>query len=70
MMSVLVYTDQDSYGALSLYASRGRRFDVEDVAIAQGLAGHLAMIMASGREIHHLGTAMLHRNVIGQAQLS
>ena len=68
MMSLLVYTDQQSYGALSLYASRGRRFDTDDVAIAQGLAGHLAGIITAGRQIDQLGAAMHNRTVIGQAQ--
>lgn len=68
MMSLLVYTDRRSYGALSLYASRGRRFDSEDVAIAQGPAGHLAGIIAAGREIQQLETAVHSRTIIGQAQ--
>lgn len=68
MMSLLVCTDQESYGALSLYASRGRRFDADDVAIAQALAGHMAAIIANGREVDHLGIANLTRLAIGQAQ--
>lgn len=68
MMSLLVYTDHHSYGALSLYASQGRRFDGDDVAIGQALAGHLAAIVASGREIDQLGTAVVSRLAIGQAQ--
>jgi ANTAR domain/GAF domain len=68
MMSLLVYTDRESYGALSLYASAAHGFDADDVAIGQGLAGHLAVIMAAGREIGQLGTAMHSRTIIGQAQ--
>jgi GAF domain-containing protein len=68
MLSLLIYTDSESYGALSLYASKGRCFDADDVAIAQGLAGHLAVIMAAGREIDQLGAAMHNRTIIGQAQ--
>ncbi len=51
MLSLLVFTERQSYGALSLYASGGRDFDADDVAISQGLAGHLALIMATSREI-------------------
>lgn len=68
MMSLLVYTDQQSYGALSVYATQGRRFEADDVAIAQGLAAHLAGIIATGREIDQLGNAMHSRTIIGQAQ--
>ena len=68
LISVLVYTDTHSYGAMSLYSSRGQRFDADDVAIAQTLAGHLATLIASNREIDQLGRALLSRNLIGQAQ--
>ena len=68
MMSVLVYTDQHSYGALSLYTGLGHRLDADDVAVAQALAGHLAVAMSAGREIEHLGTAMHSRLVIGRAE--
>ena len=67
MLSLLVFTDRQSYGALSLYASGGRDFDADDVAISQGLAGHLALIMATSREIDQLEAGMHSRTVIGQA---
>jgi hypothetical protein len=68
MMSLLVYTDRQSFGALSLYARDGHRFDADDVAVGQALAGHLAVIMTAGREIDQLGLAMLNRTVIGRAE--
>ena len=68
MMSVLVYTDTQSYGALSLYGRSGHRFDSDDVAVAQALAGDLAVIMSAGREIDQLGLALHNRTLIGQAQ--
>lgn len=68
LISVLVYTDTHSYGALSLYAHRGVRFDADSVAIAQTLAGQLAMVMTSGREVDQLGRALRSRTTIGQAQ--
>ena len=68
MMSVLVFTDAHSYGALSLYAGPGQRFDDDDVAIAQALAGNIALVLTSEREIDHLGRAMHGRTLIGQAQ--
>jgi GAF domain-containing protein len=68
MMSLLVYTDRESFGALSLYAQRGHRFDADDVAVGQALAAHLAVIMAAERQIDQLGLAMHNRVTIGQAQ--
>lgn len=67
MMSLMVYTDKVSFGALSLYAPRGRSFDADDVAVGQALVGHLAVIMTAGREIDQLGVALHGRKVIGQA---
>ena len=68
MMSLLVYDDGHSYGALSLYAQRGRRFDADDIAVAQVLAGHLSVVMAAQREIDQLGRAMRGRITIGRAE--
>jgi GAF domain-containing protein len=68
MMSLLVYSDARSFGALSLYAQNGHRFDADDVAVAQALAGHLSVVMAAEREIDQLGLALHNRTIIGQAQ--
>lgn len=65
-ISVLAYTDTKSYGASSLYAASGVRFDADDVAITQTLAGHLAMVMTSERENDQLVRAVHGRTVIGQ----
>lgn len=68
MMSLLVYTDRVSFGALSLYARDGQRFDADDVAVGQALAAQLAVSMAAERQIDQLGLGMHNRIVIGQAQ--
>lgn len=68
MMSLLVYTDRHSFGALSLYSHSGYRFDADDVAVGQALAGHLAVIMAAEREIDQLGLALDSRTIIGRAE--
>ena len=47
MMSLLVYTDEHSFGALSLYCGTGGRFEADDVAVAQALAGHVSVVMAA-----------------------
>ena len=68
MMSLLIYTDGHSFGALSLYARDGRRFDADDVAVGQALASQLAVTIAAERQIDQLGLGMHNRLVIGQAQ--
>ena len=68
MMSLLVYTDQKSFGALSLYAREGQRFDADDVAVGQAIAAQLAVTITAEREIDGLGLAMHNRLIIGQAQ--
>lgn len=68
MMSLLVYTDDQSYGCLSLYTDRGERFDADDVAVGETLAAHLALTLAAGRQIHGLGLALNSRLVIGRAE--
>jgi GAF domain-containing protein len=68
VMSLLVYTDRHSFGALSLYAQQGKRFDQDDLVVSQSLAGHLAVIMAAEREIEQLGSALHTRIIIGQAE--
>ncbi len=67
MMSLLVYTDRQSFGALSLYCGSGCRFDADDVAAAQALAGHLFVVMAAEKQIDQLGLALHNRNIIDQA---
>ena len=68
MMSLLLYTDEQSFGALSLYCEDGCRFDGDDVAVAQALAGQLSVMMAAEKQIDQLGLGLHNRNVIGQAQ--
>ena len=68
MMSLLVYTDEQSFGALSLYCGRACQFDADDVAVAQALAGQLSVMMTAERQIDQLGLGMHNRNIIGQAQ--
>jgi GAF domain-containing protein len=68
MMSLLLFSDCHSFGALSLYCGAGCRFDADDVAVAQALAGHLSVALASEQQIDELGLALHNRNIIGQAQ--
>ncbi|NYE35347.1 hypothetical protein F4692_000451 [Nocardioides cavernae] len=68
MMSLLVYTDRESFGALSLYAHDGETFDADDVVVGQAIAAQLAITITAEREIDQLGLAIHNRLVLGQAQ--
>lgn len=68
MMSLLVYTDRDSFCALSLYTERGEEFDADDIVVGQAIAAQLAITVNSERKIDQLGLGMHNRLIIGQAQ--
>ncbi len=68
MLSLLLYTHGDSYGALTLYSNRTEAYDHDDLVIAHGLAAHLAVAVADGRSIDHRELAIIGRTVIGQAE--
>lgn len=68
VLALLLYTTSRSYGALNLYAERRNAYHVESVTVAHALAAHLAIAVASSREIDHRGIAMGNRTVIGQAE--
>lgn len=68
MLSLLLYTHADSYGALNLYSERPEAYTDEDLLIAQSLAPHLAVALVGGREHDQLGLAIVNRTLIGQAE--
>ena len=68
MMSLLLYTQHDSLGALNLYGHHPEAWNDDGISIAHSLAGHLAVAVADAREIHNRGRAMVNRTVIGQAE--
>ena len=68
LLSLLLYTGHDSYGALNLYSGRPNAYTSEDILVAHSLAAHLAVAVAAAREIDHRGLAMVSRLVIGQAE--
>lgn len=57
MMSLLIYTDEQSYGTLSLYGRPGSTFGSDDVATGHTIAAHLAVVMTAERHIDQLGLA-------------
>ena len=68
MMSLLLCTQDDTFGALNLYGDRSGAWGVDDIAVAHALAEHLAVAVADAWEIDHLGHAMTNRSLIGQAE--
>lgn len=68
MLSLLLYTHGDSYGAINLYADRPHAYSSDGLVVAQSLAAHLAVAVAGGREVDQRDIAMVNRTVIGQAE--
>jgi GAF domain-containing protein len=68
MLSLLLYTHGDAFGAINLYGNRPAAYRSEDLIVAQSLAAHLAVAVAGGREIDQRAIAMVNRTVIGQAE--
>ncbi len=68
MMSLLVFTHSDTYGALNLYGDHPRQWDADDLGLAYALAGHLGAAVQDSLQIADLGRAMINRTVIGQAE--
>lgn len=68
VLSLLLYTHSDSYGSLNLYATSLHAYTPDDIIIAETLAAHLAVALASGRHSDHQDAALVSRTVIGQAE--
>lgn len=68
MLSLLLYTHGDSFGALNLYSEQPQAYSGEDLIVAQSLAAHLAVAVAGGRDTDHRDVAIVSRTVIGQAE--
>jgi transcriptional regulator with GAF, ATPase, and Fis domain len=67
MTGVLLYTDNEDFGALNLYSRRAGAFS-EDIETAGWLlASHAAVALASARTIDQLEHAMDTRHAIGEA---
>jgi transcriptional regulator with GAF, ATPase, and Fis domain len=67
MTGVLLYTHEEDFGALNLYARRPGAF-TEDIATAGWLlASHAAVALADARTIDQLAHALETRHAIGEA---
>jgi GAF domain-containing protein len=68
LLSVRMYTDDETIGTLNAYSNRPDAFDVDDQAVAHVLARHAAVALGSARKIENLWLAVDARKRIGQAQ--
>jgi hypothetical protein len=67
MTGVLLYTDNEDFGALNLYSRRPGAFSKDIETAGWLLASHAAVAMASARTIDQLEHAMDTRHAIGEA---
>ncbi|SDE56273.1 GAF domain-containing protein [Auraticoccus monumenti] len=68
MLSLLLFSDEGSFGSLNLYGRYPQVFDSDDIAVANALATHVGVAVWTGRAIAHRETALITRTVIGQAE--
>ena len=68
MMSLCLYANAQSYGALNLYADGINAFKSVDQTIAEAFTAQISVALAARREIGQRSIAMAHRTVIGQAE--
>ncbi|MEU8652464.1 GAF and ANTAR domain-containing protein [Streptomyces sp. NPDC048737] len=67
MTGVLLYTDNEDFGALNLYARRPGAFREEVETAGWLLASHAAVALAGARTVDQLEHAMEARHAIGEA---
>ncbi|MFJ5535442.1 GAF and ANTAR domain-containing protein [Streptomyces sp. NPDC093261] len=67
MTGVLLYTHEEDFGALNLYAQRPGTFSKDIETAGWLLASHAAVALASARTIDQLEHAMESRHAIGEA---
>ncbi|MGY2874746.1 GAF domain-containing protein [Marmoricola sp. URHA0025 HA25] len=68
LISVRMYTDDETIGTLNAYSQHADAFDVDDQAVAHVLARHAAVALGNARKIENLWLAVDARKRIGQAQ--
>jgi len=67
VLSLRLFTTQDTLGALNMYASRADGFGTSDVTEGLALAVHIAIAVAAAQRIDQLEAALDSRTVIAQA---
>jgi len=68
LLSVRMYTDEETVGTLNAYSRRPDAFDIDDQAVAHVLARHAGVALVNARKIENLWLAVDARKRIGQAQ--
>ena len=68
MLSLHLYTDRESFGALNIYARQRHAFTPDSVATGVLLAAHCAVAIAATTASANLRIALESRDVIGQAK--
>jgi GAF domain-containing protein len=67
-LSLPLFTNEDSLGALNLYAPQPEAFDAQTRGEGLAFAAQAAVALRSARDKEDLRVAMATRNLIGQAQ--
>ncbi|HVL07370.1 MAG TPA: GAF and ANTAR domain-containing protein [Acidimicrobiales bacterium] len=68
VLSIRLYVEQDTMGALNLYSSAPDAFDDSDVALATVFAVHASVAMSAARRQESLEKKAESRDVIGRAK--
>jgi GAF domain-containing protein len=68
VLVVRLWTSHATWGTLNLYAAQPRHFDANSVGLAEILARHASIAVASARNEESLTQAIDARKLIGQAQ--
>jgi len=68
VLAVRLGSDEETLGALNLYASNCRQFDSEEIAVALVFATHASVALAAARQQEQLRRAVDARHLIGLAQ--
>jgi GAF domain-containing protein len=68
MLSLQLYTHERTMGSFNIYGGRADAFDPAAVALAGSFAAHAAIAYARTFDRQNLETALVTRNLIGQAQ--
>ena len=68
MLALQLYVDGDNLGALNLYARTPDAFTDESEQVGLLFAAHAAIALAGARKVAQLATAVVSRDLIGQAK--
>jgi GAF domain-containing protein len=68
ILSVRLFIEEDTMGALNLYSSAANAFDETDVAMAAVYASHAAVAMSAARREENLERKASSRDLIGRAK--